>query len=99
MRTNRPATVDARHLRGWLTSLLAVASLGAGSQEIRDRQASWSDSGHHDHGVFITTSKFTKSATESSYKKGAITILLLDGDAIAELMLERGIGVVKQPDS
>ena len=29
----------------------------------------------------------------------AITILLLDGDAIAELMLERGIGVVKQPDS
>jgi restriction system protein len=47
--------------------------------------------------VFITTSKFTKSATESSYKKGAITILLLDGDAIAELMLERGIGVVKQP--
>ena len=27
----------------------------------------------------------------------AITILLLDGDAIAELMLERGIGVVKQP--
>ena len=28
---------------------------------------------------------------------GAITILLLDGDAIPELMLERGIGVVKQP--
>ena len=25
--------------------------------------------------------------------------VLLDGDAIAELMLERGIGVVKQPDS
>ena len=53
--------------------------------------------GDYDHGVFITTSKFTKSATESSYKKGAISILLLDGDAIAELMLERGIGVVKQP--
>ena len=44
-----------------------------------------------------TTSKFTKSATESSYRKGAISILLLDGDAIVELMLERGIGVVKQP--
>lgn len=53
--------------------------------------------GDYDHGVFITTSRFTKEATEASYKKGAITILLLDGSAIAELMLERGIGVVKQP--
>lgn len=53
--------------------------------------------GDYDHGVFITTSRFTKEATEASYKKGAITILLLDGGAIAELMIERGIGVVKQP--
>ena len=51
----------------------------------------------YDHGVFITTSRFTKDAVEASYKKGAITILLLDGQAITELMLERGIGVVKQP--
>ena len=28
MRMNSAATVDARHFRGWLTSLLAVASLG-----------------------------------------------------------------------
>ncbi len=53
--------------------------------------------GDYDHGVFITTSRFTKEATEASYKKGAITILLLDGDAIAELMIERGIGVIRQP--
>jgi restriction system protein len=53
--------------------------------------------GDYDHGVFITTSRFTKDATEASYKKGAITILLLDGQAITELMLERGIGVVRQP--
>lgn len=52
--------------------------------------------GDYDHGVFITTSRFTKEATEASYKKGAITILLLDGGAIAEMM-DRGIGVVKQP--
>ena len=32
-----------------------------------------------------------------AYKKGAITILLLDAGAIAELMIDRGIGVVKQP--
>lgn len=53
--------------------------------------------GDYDHGVFITTSRFTRDATEASYKKGAITILLLDGEAIAELMIERGIGVVRQP--
>jgi restriction system protein len=53
--------------------------------------------GEFDHGVFITTSRFTKDATEASYKKGAITILLLDGEAVVELMLDRGIGVVKQP--
>jgi len=47
--------------------------------------------GDYDHGVFITRSRFTRDATEASYKKGAITILLLDGEAIAELMIERGI--------
>jgi restriction system protein len=53
--------------------------------------------GEFDHGVFITTSRFTKDATEASYRKGAISILLLDGDAVVELMLERGLGVAKQP--
>lgn len=53
--------------------------------------------GEYDHGVFITTSRFTREATEASYKKGAITILLLDGEAVAELMIERGIGVIRQP--
>ena len=53
--------------------------------------------GEFDHGVFITTSRFTKDATEASFKKGAISILLLDGDAVAELMIDRGIGVTKRP--
>jgi restriction system protein len=53
--------------------------------------------GDFDHGVFITTSRFSRDAKEASYKKGAITILLLDGLAIAELMVERGIGVTRQP--
>jgi len=53
--------------------------------------------GDYDHGVFITTSRFSREAAESSYKKGAISILLLDGDAIVDLMLDKGIGVVKQP--
>ena len=53
--------------------------------------------GEFDHGVFITTSRFTKDATEASFKKGAISILLLDGDAVAELMIDRGIGDTKRP--
>jgi len=53
--------------------------------------------GDYDHGVFITTSRFTKDAAEASYEKGAITVLLLDGESVAEHMLDRGIGVVKQP--
>jgi restriction system protein len=53
--------------------------------------------GDYDHGVFITTSRFSKEAEAASYKKGAISVLLLDGQAIAELMLERGIGVRREP--
>jgi restriction system protein len=34
---------------------------------------------------------------QASYKKGAITILLLDGSAITDLMVERGLGVRRQP--
>lgn len=30
--------------------------------------------GEYDHGVFLTTSRFSRDATEASYKKGAITI-------------------------
>jgi len=53
--------------------------------------------GEYDHGVFLTTSRFSKDAKQASYKKGAITILLLDGAAIAELLLERGLGVRRVP--
>lgn len=53
--------------------------------------------GEFDHGVFITTSRFARQAVEASYRKGAITILLLDGAAIVELMVKHGIGVTRQP--
>lgn len=49
------------------------------------------------HGVFLTTSKFSAEAIKASYKKGAIPVMLLDGDAISELMIDRGLGVTKQP--
>ncbi len=53
--------------------------------------------GDYDHGVFLTTSRFSKDAKDASYKKGAITILLLDGPAIADLLVERGLGVRRLP--
>jgi len=49
--------------------------------------------GDFDHGVFLTTGRFTKDAEEASIRKGAITLLLLDGEAIAETMIKFGIGV------
>ena len=53
--------------------------------------------GEFDHGVFLTTSRFSREAVQASLKRGAITILLLDGPAIAELLVERGIGVRRIP--
>jgi restriction system protein len=53
--------------------------------------------GDYDHGVFLTTSRFSREAKLASYKKGAITVLLLDGPAVTELLVERGIGVRKMP--
>lgn len=53
--------------------------------------------GDYDHGVFLTTGRFTADAEAASIKKGAISLLLLDGDAIAESMIRNGIGVVRRP--
>lgn len=53
--------------------------------------------GDYDHGVFLTTGRFTSDAEAASIKKGAISLLLLDGDAIAESMIRNGIGVVRRP--
>ncbi len=53
--------------------------------------------GDYDHGVFLTTARFTRDAEAASIKKGAISLLLLDGDAIAETMVRSGIGVLRRP--
>lgn len=53
--------------------------------------------GEYDHGVFLTTSRFSRDAKLASFKKGAITVLLLDGAAIADILVERGLGVRRLP--
>ncbi len=49
--------------------------------------------GEYEMGVFFTPSKFTKSAVEASFKSGAVPIILIDGDAIFDIMIEKQAGV------
>ncbi len=46
-------------------------------------------------GVLITTSTFTAGASEYAAKLSANKIVLIDGDQLAELMLDFGIGVTE----
>ena len=43
-------------------------------------------------GVFITTSSFTKEALASATKRAAC-IVLIDGEKLATLMIDHGLGV------
>ena len=43
-------------------------------------------------GVFITTSTFTKSAIEYATNQANLTIILIDGDKLADLMIEYNVG-------
>jgi restriction system protein len=53
--------------------------------------------GEFEQGLFFTTSDFTKGATEASIKKGAVPIILLNGESIIDLMIEKEFGVQKKP--
>ena len=48
-------------------------------------------------GVFITTSDYTAEAKKAAKKPGAVPILLLNGDEIVDIMLEKGLGVRQEP--
>jgi|ERR1700733_1534646 len=53
--------------------------------------------GVFEQGYFFTTSDFVAGAQEASVKKGAATIVLLNGDAIVQLMMEKGLGIRRKP--
>ncbi|MFA5365088.1 MAG: restriction endonuclease [Candidatus Bathyarchaeia archaeon] len=53
--------------------------------------------GEFEQGVFFVTSDFTQQARDASLKKGAVPIILLNGESIVELMIEKGIGVERVP--
>ena len=53
--------------------------------------------GEFEQGIFFTTSHFTEGAKAASLKKGAVPVILLDGESIVELMIEKQFGVQRQP--
>jgi restriction system protein len=53
--------------------------------------------GEYEQGLFFTTSDFTKGAMDASIKKGAVPVILLNGESIVDLMIEKEFGVVRKP--
>jgi restriction system protein len=49
--------------------------------------------GQVEQGIFFTTSRFVPKAEDISFKPGAVPIILLDGEAIVDLMIEKRFGV------
>lgn len=53
--------------------------------------------GDFEQGIFFATTVFSQGAIDASIKRGAIPIVLVDSDAIVDLMIERRFGI--QTDS
>lgn len=44
-------------------------------------------------GIFLTTSRFSKPAREEALRKGVLPLILIDGDELVGIMLDKGFGV------
>jgi restriction system protein len=53
--------------------------------------------GEFEPGQFFSTSDFTKGAIEAFIKKGAVPIILLNGESIVELMIDKEFAVQPKP--
>ncbi|WP_435653026.1 restriction endonuclease [Pseudomonas putida] len=49
--------------------------------------------GDYEQGIFFTTACFSEGAIMASIKRGAVPIILIDGNAIVDLMIDKGFGV------
>lgn len=49
--------------------------------------------GEFEQGIIFTTSKFTKDALSATRKPGAVPIILIDGDSLVEIMIEKRFGI------
>jgi restriction system protein len=53
--------------------------------------------GEYEQGIFFATSDFTKEAKGASLRRGAVPIVLLNGESIVELMIEKEFGIQRRP--
>jgi restriction system protein len=53
--------------------------------------------GKVDQGIFITTSDFSEEAKKVSSVSGAVPIVLISGEKIIDIMLEKGLGIRQEP--
>ena len=49
--------------------------------------------GKYQQGIYFTTSRFTKDARDVSFQPGAPPIILIDGNSIIDLMIEKQFGI------
>lgn len=49
--------------------------------------------GDFEQRIFFTTASFSQGAVFASIKRGAVPIILVDGESIVDLMMEKGFGV------
>ncbi|MCZ4245461.1 restriction endonuclease [Pedobacter punctiformis] len=52
--------------------------------------------GKYQQGIFFTTSKFSNDAKSVSFQNGAVPIVLIDGQAIVDIMIEKNFGIEKE---
>jgi restriction system protein len=52
--------------------------------------------GRYELGIFFTTAQFTTGAKEDSFQRGAVPIILIDGEAIVDIMIEKGFGIERE---
>jgi restriction system protein len=45
--------------------------------------------GAYEQGIFFTTADFTADAREASLKKGAVRVVILNGESILSIMIEK----------
>ena len=50
-------------------------------------------SGKCEQGIYFTTSTYTKGAKNVSIQKGAVPVILIDGNLMVDIMMEKGFGV------
>jgi restriction system protein len=51
--------------------------------------------GEYQQGIFITTSEFTQAAKDVAFKRACVPIVMIDGQTLAEIMIDREIGVTR----